>query len=148
MAYQAIVAGARGLAFFGGHLTQVMRPADSQSGWNWTFWETVLRPLVVELTSTAVAPALVAPAAAQPVRADATDVGVVTRRSGDFVYVIAVRRAQLTSRVRFSGLAGNDRQGEVLFEYANGGFRSVAVANASFRDWLGPHDARVYRFRV
>jgi hypothetical protein len=148
MAYQAIVAGARGLAFFGGHLKQVMRPADEQRGWNWTFWETVLRPLVAELTSTAVAPALVAPAAAHPVRADATDVGVVTRRSGQFVYVIAVRRAQLTSQVRFSGLAGNDRQGEVLSEYANGAFRSVAAASSSFRDWLGPHDARVYRFRV
>jgi hypothetical protein len=148
MAYQAIVAGARGLAFFGGHLLQVMRPADEQSGWNWTFWETVLRPLVAELTSTAVAPALVAPAAARTVRADATDVGVVTRRAGDFLYVIAVRRAQLTSEVRFSGLPGSDHQGEVLFEYANGSFRPVAVANGSFRDWLGPHDARVYRFRV
>jgi hypothetical protein len=148
MAYQAIVAGARGLAFFGGHLTQVMRPVDAQSGWNWTFWETVLRPLVAELTSTAVAPALVAPAAARTVRSDASDVGVVTRRAGEFLYVIAVRRAQLTSQVRFSGLPGSDQQGEVLFEYANGAFRSVAVADSSFRDWLGPHDARVYRFRV
>jgi hypothetical protein len=148
MAYQAIVAGARGLAFFGGHLTQVMRPADAQSGWNWTFWETVLRPLVAELTSSAVAPALVAPAAARTVRADASDVGVVTRRAGEFLYVIAVRRGQVTSQVGFSGLPGSDHQGEVLFEYANGAFRSVAVADSSFRDWLGPHDARVYRFRV
>jgi hypothetical protein len=148
MAYQAIVAGARGLAFFGGHLLQVMRPADEQSGWNWTFWETVLRPLLAELTSSAVAPALVAPAAARTVRADASDVGVVTRRAGEFLYVIAVRRAQLTGEVRFSGLPASDHQGEVLFEYANGAFRSVAVANAAFRDWLGPHDARVYRFRL
>ena len=44
MAYQAIVNGARGLMFFGGHLTQVMRPADAKAGWNWTFWELVLRP--------------------------------------------------------------------------------------------------------
>ena len=41
MAYQAIVAGARGLMFFGGHLTQVARPADADAGWNWTFWEQV-----------------------------------------------------------------------------------------------------------
>jgi len=148
MAYQAIVAGARGLAFFGGHLTPVLRPADADRGWNWTFWETVLRPVVTELTSTAVAPALVAPPAAHPVRADASDVGVVTRRSGEFVYVIAVRRAQLTGQVRFTGLGASDRQGEVLSEYANGTFRPVAVADSAFRDWLGPHDARVYRFRV
>ena len=29
MAYQAIVDGARGLVFFGGHLTQVATPADA-----------------------------------------------------------------------------------------------------------------------
>ena len=51
MAYQAIVNGARGLAFFGGHLTQIARPADAQAGWNWTFWERVLRPLLEELAS-------------------------------------------------------------------------------------------------
>jgi hypothetical protein len=51
MAYQAIVNGARGLVFFGGHLTQVATPADAAAGWNWTFWERVLRPLVSELSS-------------------------------------------------------------------------------------------------
>ena len=60
MAYEAIVCGARGLMFFGGHLTQVSRPADAEAGWNWTFWEQVLRPLLQELSSTAIGPALVA----------------------------------------------------------------------------------------
>ena len=147
MAYQAIVAGARGLAFFGGHLTQVLRPADAEAGWNWTFWETVLRPLVAELTSTAVAPALVAPAGRR-IGSDATDVGVATRTAGGFLYVIAVRRGQTTTQVRFAGLPAAVRSGEVLFEYADGGFRTVTVAGSAFRDWLGPHDARVYRFRV
>ncbi len=27
-------------------------------------------------------------------------------------------------------------------------FRTLPVANASLRDWLGPHDARVYRLRL
>jgi hypothetical protein len=147
MAYQAIVAGARGLAFFGGHLTQVMRPADAQAGWNWTFWETVLRPLVAELSSTAVAPALVA-LAGRKIAADATDVGIATRAAGGFLYVIAVRRGQETSQVRLSGLPASVHSGEVLFEYANGGFRSVAVAGSAFSDWFGPHDAHVYRFRI
>ena len=61
MAYQAVVNGARGLTFFGGHLTQIATPADAQVGWNWTFWNRVLKPLLSELTSSAVAPALVAP---------------------------------------------------------------------------------------
>jgi hypothetical protein len=147
MAYQAIVAGARGLAFFGGHLTQVMRPADAQTGWNWTFWQTVLRPVIAELASTAVGPALVAPAGRR-ISSDATDVGVATRAAGGFLYVIAVRRAQATSQVRFSGLPASVHSGEVLFEYANGAFRSVEVAGSAFHDWFGPHDAHVYRFRV
>ena len=25
---------------------------------------------------------------------------------------------------------------------------AIAVANGGFRDWFGPHDARVYRFRL
>jgi hypothetical protein len=148
MAYQAIVAGARGLTFFGGHLTTVMRPADAQSGWNWSFWDTVLRPVVSELTSTAVAPALVAPISAHTIRAGATDVAVSTREAGGFLYVIAVRRGQATSQVAFSGVPGADRAAEVLFEYASGGFRSVPIVRGSFRDWLGPHDARVYRIRL
>jgi hypothetical protein len=27
-------------------------------------------------------------------------------------------------------------------------FRSIPVANGAFRDWFGPHDAHVYRFRL
>jgi hypothetical protein len=163
MAYQAIVNGARGLAFFGGHLTQVARPADAHAGWNWTFWEQVLQPLLTELTSTAVAPALVAPDARSEVKASAKDVELITREAGGFLYVIAVRRGNATSRVAFSGLPHkrNGRPitgGQVLFEYVqeplpppiepdHQTFRTVAVANGSFRDWLAPHDARVYRFR-
>ncbi len=152
MAYQAIVNGARGLAFFGGHLTQIARPADARAGWNWTFWERVLRPLFEELTSSSVAPALVAPDAPKAVKASTKDVELVTREAGDFLYVIAVRRGSGTSRVRFSGLPRRrDGQpitgGEVLFEYVQGTFRTVRVAGNGFRDWFGQHDARVYRFQ-
>lgn len=163
MAYQAIVNGARGLAFFGGHLTQVMRPADAQVGWNWTFWERVLWPLFQELTSSAVAPALVAPAAPKAVKASTAGVELVTREAGDFLYVIAVRRGSGTSRVRFSGLPRkrNGRPltgGEVLFEYvqeplpppvdpSHQTFRTVSASGGGFRDWFAQHDARVYRFR-
>ena len=148
MAYQAIVAGARGLTFFGGHLTQIARPADAHSGWNWTFWETVLGPLLRELTSTAVGPALVAPVAKLVVKANAADVQLTAREAGGFLYVIAVRRGAATSEVTFTGLPAGMHSGEVLGEYANGAFRSVAVGASTFRDWLGPHDARVYRFRL
>jgi len=152
MAYQAILNGARGLSFFGGHLTQIARPADARAGWNWTFWELVLRPLLEELTSSAVAPVLVAPDARKAVKASTEAVELVTREAGDFLYVIAVRRGGGTSRVSFSGLPRRrDGQpiagGEVLFEYEQGAFRTVRVVDGRFRDWLAQHDARVYRFR-
>jgi hypothetical protein len=163
MAYQAIVNGARGLAFFGGDLTEVLRPADAQAGWNWTFWERVLGPLLEELTSSAVAPALVAPDAPRAVRASTKAVELVTREAGDFLYVIAVRRGSGTSRVGFSGLPRKRdgkpiTGGEVLFEYvqeplpppldpSDQTFRTVGVSRNGFRDWFAQHDARVYRFR-
>ena len=162
MAYQAIVNGARGLNFFGGHMTQVTRPADALAGWNWTFWEQVLRPVLAELASTAVGPALVAPSSGAAVKASASDVELVTRETDAFLYVIAVRRGAATSRVAFSGLPlRHDGQpiggGQALFEYVQDPppppiqagqqtFRNVDVTGGGFRDWFGPHDARVYRF--
>jgi len=157
MAYQAIVAGARGLVFFGGHMTQVMTPGDAELGWNWTFWEQVLRPLVTELTSSAVRPALMAPNAAAQAHASVKDVELATRRTGSFLYVIAVRRGGSVSKVSFTGLP-KVKSGRVLHEYVQsplppplGGkqvFRPVAVRDGAFSDWLGPLDARVYRFAV
>jgi len=164
MAYQAIANGARGLTFFGGHLTQVTSPADAALGWNWTFWTRVLRPLVSELGSTAVGPALVAPTVSPGVTASAGDVELVTRRNAQFVYVIAVRRGGTTTQVTFKGLPRrNDgtaiAAGQALFEYVqeplpppigagSQQFRPVTASGGSFRDWLGPHDARVYRFAL
>ena len=164
MAYQAIVNGARGLVFFGGHLTQVGTPADARAGWNWSYWNEALKPVVAELSSADVRPALVAPNAKAAVKAGAKNVEVVTRLDGRTLYVIAVRRGGPTSTVGFTGLPSRQdgqqlRQGEVLGEFVQvpppppigGGkqvFRTVSAANGGFRDWFGPHDARVYRFRL
>ncbi len=147
MAYQSIVAGARGLVFFGGDLAQVMRPADDAVGWNWTFWHTVLKPVVQELTSTAVGPALLAPDAPNQVKANQTDVQLVTRKAGNFLYVIAVRTSPATNGpVKFSGLPATITSGQALFEYDNQQFRTVNVKVGAFTDPFAPHDARVYRF--
>ena len=149
MSYQAIVAGARGLVFFGGDLVRVMRPADDAAGWNWTFWHTVLKPLVQELSSTAVGPALLAPDASVTVKANKPGIELVARESGGFLYVIAVRRDPTANgRVRFSGLPSAITSGQALFEYDDQQFRSVNVDGGAFTDPFGPFDARVYRFRV
>jgi hypothetical protein len=116
------------------------------------------------LTSPSVLPALIAPIAQAAVTASAADVELTARRSGDTLHVIAVRRGTTTSRVTISGLppkrgGAQLTAGLVMFEYVQAPlpppiqpdkqqFRSVAVANGSFRDWFGPHDVHVYRFNL
>jgi hypothetical protein len=160
MIYQAIVAGARGLVFYGGDFTTVMRPRDANLGWNWFFWQTVLHPLLIELTSPSVGPALIAPDAPNQVTTSANDVDVLTRKDGQTLYVIAVRRSSTTTnKVSFGGLPASISRGEVMFEYVQRplsppvdptkqAFRLVTVANGGFQDWFGPHDSRVYRFAL
>ena len=163
MVYQAIVNGARGIVFFGGHRIEIARPVDAQAGWNWTFFETVLRPLLRELTSTAVQPALLAPDSprqdhAQHAghRADHAPAGQLplpdrrpARRGDDAGHVLG-RAAQ--------GNGSPITSAEVLFEYAQDpppppplpsevAFRTVGVAAGKFRDWFAPHDVHVYRFQ-
>lgn len=149
MAYQAIANGARGLAFFGGHLQQVMSPADATAGWNWSFWRESLEPLVRELSSDSLSAALTASRADDVhTTPNVPGVEIATRRAGGFLYVFAVRRSGTTSEVGFAGLPSSVTGGQVLFEYANGEFRSLPVGGGAFRDWFAPHDAHVYRFKV
>jgi hypothetical protein len=149
MAYQAIVAGAQGLVFFGGDITKAMNPTDAESGWNWTFWHTVLKHVVQELSSTAVGPALVAPPATVSVTSDANDVQLVARQAGGFLYLICVRRSPTANGpVRFSGLPTALKYGQALFEYDGPNFRNVTLSRGAFTDPFAPHDARVYRFQL
>ncbi len=161
MAYQAITNGARGLAFFGGHITSVQSPQDARAGWNWTFWRESLEGLVRELSSTALAPALVAPVSTSNVHTQphSAEIEIATRRVGTFLYVFVVRRSGTTSQIGIAGLPPSAKGGEALFEYtqepppppfapAAQKFRSFAVTGGAFRDWFAPYDARVYRFRV
>jgi hypothetical protein len=157
MAYQAIIAGARGLAFFGGHLIQVAAPMDAELGWNWSFWQEVLRPLTAELSSSDIAPALGAARASSQVKASTADVELVTRTNARFGYVLAARRKGTTSVVTFSGVPSKVKQVEALGEWVQRPLpppigagsqqsRLIDVEGGRFRDWLAPHDARVYRF--
>jgi hypothetical protein len=159
MAYQAIVNGARGLVFFGGHLTQVATPADAAAGWNWTFWERVLRPLVSELSSPELAPVFTQPDAKLAVKASVPGVEIVAREAGVALTVIAVRRGGTVSRVTFTGLPKSVSGGRVLFEYVQEPppppiepghqvFRPVDVSGGSFTDWFAPHDVHIYRFKL
>ena len=170
MVYEAIVNGARGLAFFGGHLTQVCNPADAKDGWNWTFWRQVLRPIVQELASPDLQPALLAPSETPAVTAttpnkQVSDVELVTRRTPTHLYVIAVRWREGSREITFSGLPRKRdgtpiTSGEVLFEYVqipppkdnpkkhSQKPRPITVTNGRFKDPFRLHDVHVYRFAL
>jgi hypothetical protein len=149
MAYDAVVAGARGLFFFGGQIPQGMTAADRRRGWNWTFWTRVLRPLLEELTDAAHTAALTAPLSSHRVTANAADLEVSTREAAGSLYVIAVRRSP-TARgvIRFSGLPAGAAHGTVLAHPGGNPARPVTASCGAFTDPspFGPHNARVYRF--
>ena len=164
MAYHAIVRGARGLTFFGGHLTQVCSPADASDGWNWSYWRQVVRPVVHQVASEDLQPALTAPNAPDQIKTRlpgttaATDVELVARRAGGFLYVIAANTGSSGLKwIEFTGLPAGTTSGEVLFEYvrsqppppwepAQQVPRTVKVTNGAFQDVFAPYDAHVYRF--
>src|SRR3989442_3320155 len=49
MTYQSIIKGARGLVYFGGDVAGALNEQDRALGWNWTFYEKVLHPVLAEL---------------------------------------------------------------------------------------------------
>ncbi len=149
MAYDAIIAGARGLFFFGGQYKQVMNAADRQHGWNWTYWKNVQRPLLEELSGADHAPALTAPISAHAIKTTAARIGLSAREAGGFLYILAVRRSPTsTGKVRFTGLPAHITHGTVLAHGPGNPARPVTAAGGAFTDSspFGPHNARVYRF--
>lgn len=168
MAYEAIIEGARGLMFFGGHMTEVCTPEDAAAGWNWSFWRQVLRPLVKELTSPELHPALIVDDDSANVRPKTarSDIEIVVRRNNDsgYLYVIVAKRGGDTAQVNLVGLPKRANgsamsRGEVLFEYVQhppplprlpGSQipRPIPVTNGGFTDWFAPYDVHVYRFEL
>lgn len=149
MAYDAIIAGARGLFFFGGQFEQVMNATDRRLGWNWTYWKQVQRPLLLEFSDPAHTSALLAPAASQRVAADDPDIRLSARADGGTFYLIAIRKSPTTTGlVRFSGLPQAASHGTVLAHPGGNPARPLTATRGTFTDPapFSPHDARVYRF--
>ena len=131
MAYQAIIAGAGGLNFFGGELLETMSPADAKAGWNWTFWYEVARPLICELRSPAVGPALDAPAARS--RSRQTPTTSSYRARGEWLLLRDRRENQSGAHDGGDVLRPSRRDllREALFEYSHQEFRPVAADERS-----------------
>ncbi|MDB6112829.1 MAG: hypothetical protein JWR69_4579 [Pedosphaera sp.] len=144
MSYQAIINGARGLVYFGGSINKAMSPEDAKLGWNWSFWNRVLRPVMEEIgNKSPLAPALVAANSQLPVKlAGARDVEFCVREVGSEIFILACKREGATVKVEFSGLLLANCEGQVMYESP----RKVEVTDGKFSDWFGPFEVHVYRF--
>lgn len=145
MTYQAIINGAHGLVYFGGNVRACWNDQDTAYGWNWSFYERALRPVLDELRpDSPLYPALIAPNSSLPLRAEGVSgLEYTTRESGDFIYVMAAKREGDTVEAAFTGLPPNVTHGDVLFEAP----RTITVQAGRFTDWFGPNEVHVYRFR-
>ena len=146
MAYQAIIRGARGLMFFGGNSTATMNPQDAALGWNWTFWDEVLKPVVKQIgDGSQLADALVAPNSTLPITVTgASDIEFCVREVPPYLYILAAKREGATVNVTFSGLPSTATTGELLYESP----RVVGSTNGVFSDWFGPFEVHAYRFAL
>jgi hypothetical protein len=146
MIYDAILNGARSLAFYGGNLDRCWNETDTAAGWNWTFWDTVLEDLVREIgAESALAPALVNPGSTKVIPSTDDTTQVISREGTNpsELWVIAARHGEGTEAVTISGLPAGVGTGSVYMEG-----RSVEASSGSFTDTFSRWDVNVYRFVV
>jgi hypothetical protein len=112
MIYDAILSGARGLFFFGGHHRFCLNPRDRELGWNWTFWNRTLRELVAEIRSGSPLHAvLLRPETKVRLRTSDRRTRAVSRRAPGELWVLATRRGPASARVTMRGLPSWARVG-------------------------------------
>jgi hypothetical protein len=145
MIYDAILNGARALAFFGGQNPKCWGQLDAAGGWNWTFWERVLEPLVREIGARSpIAPALVNPASTRVLETSDPSVQAISRLgAGGDLWVIAARSGEGSEAVTIGGLPEWASNAEV---YAEG--RSLTASGGGLTDSFDRWGVHVYRFRA
>lgn len=142
MTYQAIINGSRGLVYFG--MPVALQGRDAELGYNWTFWNQVLKPVLSEIRKgSELYPALLAPNSEIPLKATGTpELEFTSREVGPFLYILAAKREGPEKEIRFSSdvLKGDI---QVLFEN-----RTVHAQAGKFTDTFKPFDVHVYRVRL
>jgi hypothetical protein len=144
MIYDAIINGARNLAFYGGNNANCWNSTDTAFGWSWTFWNDVLKGLIQEINaSSPLAPVLVNTGTTQTPQSNDASTEVISRQgaTSSDLWVLAARAGTGTQPVTISGLPASITSGSVYTEN-----RSVSVSNGSFTDTFGQWDVHVYHF--
>jgi hypothetical protein len=142
MIYDAIINGARGLFFYGGGLTTCMNRADQALGWNWTFWNGVLKGLVEEIgPGSPIYPALLHPSTALGLRTPDAGTQLLSRRVNHDAWVILARNGAGSGTVTVHGLPPTVTRATVYKES-----RTVPVSNGVLTDTIAQWGVHVYHF--
>jgi hypothetical protein len=145
MIYDAILNGARSLAFYGGNIYRCWNDRDDVLRWNWAFWDDVLEQLVREINAVSpIAPALVNPETTAVLTTSDPETQAISRvgATSDELWVIAARHGQGTQPVTISGLPAWAGTGTVYTES-----RSIEAAGGSLTDTFDRWGVHVYQFR-
>lgn len=148
MLYDAVINGARGVSFFGGRNPRCWNRLDRRFGWNWTFWNAALEPLIKQIGShSPLAPALANAASNHVVRTNERGVEAISRiavtRTGRQLWVIAARNGPGVGEVAITGLPAAARSAIV---YGEG--RRVRLAHGTLRDTFRQWEVHVYRITL
>ncbi len=139
MVYQAIIAGADGVNFFGGG--NILEGRDKELGWNWTFWKKVLKPVLAEINSPELRPVLLADDSKLKIEATgADDLEFIVREAAGRKYILASKREGPAAKVKFEGVGSSAKRAVVLFEK-----RSLDIKDGAFSDDYVPNGVHVYR---
>jgi hypothetical protein len=144
MIYDAIINGARSLAFYGGNNSNCWNSTDTTFGWNWTFWNNVLKGLIQEINARSpLAPALVNTGSTQTLASSDSTTEVISRQgaTASDLWVLAARAGSGPQTVTISGLPSGVTSGDVYTEN-----RSVSVTGGSFTDAFDQWGVHVYHF--
>lgn len=148
MVFDAIVNGARGVAFFGGGNPHCWNRRDRRYGWNWSFWNRVLDPLIEQISSPSALGAALDNAASND-HLETNDPGteavgrVGAARPQTQLWVIAARSGAGVKRVVISGLPRS-----VRFAAVYGERRFVRVRAGRLSDDFRPWQVHIYRIRA
>jgi hypothetical protein len=176
MAYQSIINGARGLVYFGGGIPVTFNERDKPYGFNWTYFDKVMRPLFDEVgPKSPILPALVAPdsklkvavkAEKPPKRTVANKAEEVDKKDASKETVQDETSTDVSGIEFVVREVGSDvyvlackREGATIHvrfsglpaECTTGSVvfeepRTVAAEKGSFTDWFGPNEVHVYKF--
>jgi hypothetical protein len=144
MLYDAIINGARGVTFFGGSNPHCWNGVDRRYGWNWTFWNHALDPLIEQIgAGSPLGPALDNAASNHRLHTNDPGTEAISRLAvtptGTQLWVIAARSAPGLRAVAISGLPASVGRVAVYGER-----RTEPISDGTLRDDFRQWQVHIY----